>query len=103
MNERTPEVHARTFRWYAALPAIWTFPLYRNRAYPMVMPMKSTRYTSSSGLFAHPGTEAARTSFEGTAGTGWGAAAGFCRLPEGASSARPGVPAPGPRGGDGTD
>ena len=43
MNERIPDVQARTFRWYAGFPAMETFPRYRNRAYPMVMPMKSTR------------------------------------------------------------
>ena len=39
--------------------------------------MKSTRYDSSSGLFAHPGTDASRVSFAGAVGAGWDAAAGF--------------------------
>src|SRR5512143_3279535 len=87
MNERTPDVQARTFRWYACFPASRTCPLYRNRAYPMVMPMKSTRYTSSSGLFAHPGTDAPRVSFGGAVGTGGSAAAGFCLWAECTASA----------------
>ena len=69
----------------------------------MVMPMKSTRYTSSSGLFAHAGTEAPRVSFGGAAGTGWSAAAGFCRRAEGVASARLGVSAAVPAEGGGTD
>src|SRR5512141_3326430 len=88
MNERTPDVQARTFRWYAGFPAIRTFPLYRNRAYPMVMPMKSTRYTSSSGPFAQPGTDASRAFFGGGVGTGWGAAASFSLRTEDGASAR---------------
>src|SRR3972149_4912457 len=92
MYERTPDVQARTFRWYAVFPAIRTFPRYRNRAYPMVMPMKSTRYTSSSGLFAHPGTEAPRVSFGGGAGAGGSAGGGFCLRAEGGASSRLVVP-----------
>src|SRR5512143_2716862 len=87
MNERTPDVQARTFRWYACFPASRTCPLYRNRAYPMVMPMKSTRYTSSSGLFAHSGIDAPRVSFGGAVETGWSAAAAFCLRAESAASA----------------
>src|SRR5512141_2650714 len=103
MNERTPDVHARTFRWYAGFPSIRAFPLYRNRAYPMVMPMKSTRYTNSSGLFAHSGIDAPRVSFGGAVGTGLSAAAAFCLPAEDGASARLVVSAAGKAEGDDMD
>src|SRR5512143_925768 len=51
--------------------------------------MKSTRYDSSSGLFAHPGTDASRVSFAGAVGA---AAAGFSLWAESDASARVGAP-----------
>src|SRR3989304_901449 len=92
MNERTPHVQARTFRWYAVLPPMETFPWYRNRAYPMVMPMKSTRYTSSSGSLAHLGGEVPRVSFDTPGRIGCGEVAAFGLGAEAVASPAPVVP-----------